>query len=651
MFVAFICYFCFVWPALYGGFVFDDWPNLNNLSQVPASGIWAFSTKGMGLGRPLALISFALQAEHWPHNPLPFKTVNIALHLFNAGLFYSLCRLLAPYFSLSARQQAWFALLAAAFWLFLPIHASTVFYVIQRMTILSASFTLLGLIAFLQAYRLSNAGQLKTGLFVATFGVGIAYIGGVLCKENGILLGVFILLVYGLLLPKPVRGLFVWRCWIVLAACLPLLITVSYLWLSKRYLSGYSSLRDFTMGERLMTELVILWDYMQKIILPTAAGLNLYNDTFPVARTWFNPPTALIALVSWLALLCAALKLKSRYPFILFGLLWFWGGHLLESTFLGLELYFEHRNYVPSMGVVLLGVMLGFMLWNAKNMQQEARNKGADVTPSGPAHDKKEDKAGFNRILCGVLLFSFALLFTTILRLEAVQWGSPEKFALTGVVERPNSLRAWVEAANYFANQRDFPVAASLLHHVDQQWPEYPGTVTSQLLLHCLDPSVVIPSLEEQRQRLQNGVFDRSVDSTLEQILKVKKQGGCTDISWQQFRQLLEAVYANPDNHMRLKTNVVILMAYSYNAEQEWLAAAESLGRINEQKASIDFLLLKAQFTAMAGDEQQALRIINSLRDKYQDKPRQWLPNRARVETLSGFLEAKIAQDKQKFDK
>jgi Flp pilus assembly protein TadD len=52
-------------------------------------------------------------------------------------------------------------------------------------------------------------------------------------------------------------------------------------------------------------------------------------------------------------LFVAAVLMTKRDPLISFGILWFFGNLVIESSILGLELVFEHRNYLPSMLVVL----------------------------------------------------------------------------------------------------------------------------------------------------------------------------------------------------------------------------------------------------------------------------------------------------------
>src|SRR6478735_2314614 len=76
-------------PGLHGGFVFDDFVNLDALGKTGKVDDWAtfwrYLTSGSAdpTGRPLALLSFLLDANDWPADPRPFLRTNLLLHLSN----------------------------------------------------------------------------------------------------------------------------------------------------------------------------------------------------------------------------------------------------------------------------------------------------------------------------------------------------------------------------------------------------------------------------------------------------------------------------------------------------------------------------------------------------------------------------------------
>ena len=82
-------------PGLFGGFLFDDYPNLGEMTRYGDMSNWenakSFIFNGFSgpTGRPLSLASFLLTAESWPTNAIPFKIINLIIHLMcGAGLYW-----------------------------------------------------------------------------------------------------------------------------------------------------------------------------------------------------------------------------------------------------------------------------------------------------------------------------------------------------------------------------------------------------------------------------------------------------------------------------------------------------------------------------------------------------------------------------------
>jgi len=151
-----LAFFVLAWPAVHGPFVFDDFPNLAALAKTGAVDSW----RALGIylsesryfpGRPLAMLSFLPQQASWPGDPLPFKVVNLLLHGANALLLWALLRRVTAAVMTPDRSRL-VAALAAVAWLVHPMQLSTVFLVVQRMTLLATFFVLLGLLAYVQAW-------------------------------------------------------------------------------------------------------------------------------------------------------------------------------------------------------------------------------------------------------------------------------------------------------------------------------------------------------------------------------------------------------------------------------------------------------------------------------------------------------------------
>ena len=121
-------------------------------------------------------------------------------------------------------------------------------------------------------------------------------------------------------------------------------------------LGGYSG-RNFTLTERLLTESRVLVFYLKMIIMPSITELGLYHDDIAVSRGLLEPPTTLYSLITLSGLLLGALLLLKKRPLVSLGILWFFAGHVLESSIYPLEIAHEHRNYLADYGILLAASM------------------------------------------------------------------------------------------------------------------------------------------------------------------------------------------------------------------------------------------------------------------------------------------------------
>ena len=328
-------------------FIFDDIPNLNPMGNHQQLGFWhdvgLFLLQGDSgpMGRPLSLISFYLS----------FKYTNILLHLLNGVLIFWLAlKLTHSTISLDHSHHYWIAILACSIWLVHPIQLNTVLYVIQRMTELSTLFMLTGMLSYLYGRELLTHRPLHGWLWML-LGGGISLLLSMLSKETGVLLVVYILVIeytllrpFGKLSPKHLNiGLGI-------AAWLPFLLLLGYLLMTGLNSSNYGA-RPFDASQRLLTETRVLWDYLSSIFLPNPSKLTLFHDDFSISQHWLEPVTTLPAVLGIVSLMGLALWVRAKQPIITFAIAWFLGGHLLESTTVPLELYFEHRNYLPLFGI------------------------------------------------------------------------------------------------------------------------------------------------------------------------------------------------------------------------------------------------------------------------------------------------------------
>lgn len=359
--------FAAYWVGLAGPFLLDDF---NNLAPIKAwledKRTWAFvvfgNESGIG-GRPLAMTSFLLDARLWGWDSWHFKLTNLLLHIAcGVALWRLLRRLLARDPALGG-YATWLAIFLAGLWLVLPVHASSVLYVVQRMAILSTLFILLALWTYIAAReRIERADPKGTLLLILCVPAltAIAFSS----KENGALVPLLAAVIEFCWFRPSSRerrkGIVKFFFGVFFVA--PLLLALVYTALRPEWILGGYTLRDFTLLERMLTQPRILWDYVGSILIPYAPRLGIFHDNFTKSTSLISPWTTAIAIAAWLLVIAGAWRVRIRYPTILGGVLWYLAGHALESSVFALELYFEHRNYFPSVGILLALAGLGALI-------------------------------------------------------------------------------------------------------------------------------------------------------------------------------------------------------------------------------------------------------------------------------------------------
>lgn len=358
-------------PGLNGPFIFDDYANIagnrlvaiDRLSLRELAGA-AHSGAAGSLNRPLPRVTFALNYffAGKTFNPFAFKMTNLVVHTANILLVFLLLQKL---FSIAPRpgerresaevntRAVIVAALAAALWGLNPINLSSVLYVVQRMTSMSAFFVLAGILGFVHGrilFRTSSARgmALMTGAIVG----GLAL--GSLCKENAVLLPLFAVVVELTffsrrdLTAEAKRYLMVYYAVILIV---PTAAGVAYLLSNPNFIAGSYDSREFNLVERVLTEPRVLFFYLSLILAPSISRLGLHHDDIQLSTSLLAPPSTLFAVLAWGLILVLVIRGLRQRAIWAFGIAWFLAGHALESTVIGLELAYEHRNYVPAIGI------------------------------------------------------------------------------------------------------------------------------------------------------------------------------------------------------------------------------------------------------------------------------------------------------------
>jgi hypothetical protein len=149
------------------------------------------------------------------------------------------------------------------------------------------------------------------------------------------------------------------------------------------------------------------------LVYPDVAHLGTHHDDVELSLSWLQPATTLVALCAWAGLGVVAFFSRRRLPLLAFGASFFLVAHVMESTFIPLEMIYEHRNYLASAGVCLLLAYL--VLAGAQKLSSEYWR---------------------------VFVLAPLVLWALMLHLRAMEWSNNDVMTLAAVENHPRSPRA-----------------------------------------------------------------------------------------------------------------------------------------------------------------------------------------------------------------
>jgi tetratricopeptide (TPR) repeat protein len=432
-------------PVLSAPFAFDDFTNITDNPFLPREHLdlgpfLSSLPRQPNPFRPLAYLSFALNFVLFGPGPKSFHLVNLAIHLFSCVTLYFL---LSIFFRrLGARPKAsaaggersrtthqGFALATTALWALHPVQTEAVSYVVQRMTSLAGLFYLNALLSYVYA-RTSISPRRRKAAFAGLILFGIS---ACATKETSFTLPVFLLALEYFFFSQPGStgspqvGLPPSRRWLMGLAFLLLLATLAAALLlgpwTLRWISQGYALRDFTLAERLLTQARVVFYYLFLAAWPIPQLLRLQYD-FSVSHSLLDPVSTLFAALGLIALAAAFLIGLRKRSLRAFGILWFFGQLAIESSFIPLELCFEHRLYLPVAAPVVALVFL--------------------VLAPGRFRKARLVLVGMAALLLGADTYARNRVWTD----SRALWRDAVK-------KSPGSARAWVNLATTYRGQED----------------------------------------------------------------------------------------------------------------------------------------------------------------------------------------------------
>ncbi|HET8730410.1 MAG TPA: hypothetical protein VFM34_04805 [Moraxellaceae bacterium] len=504
-------------PGLNGPWLLDDFQNLAPLQDHPAGSVpyreIIFSNASGPLGRPVAMASFALNHALGLFSTPALKGTNLVLHLLNGLLFFLVFRTLFRRRAPSHRiAPDMLAAIIAVWWLLLPMHLGTVLYIVQRMTVLSTTFALVALLAYVHGRSILARHPRRGAVFVALTFFPLLPLAA-LAKESAL---TFIpaLVIIELFWFRPAHAR-AWASGLALSTLALLLLTL--LIAPTGLLHSYIG-RDFTLPERLLSEPRALWAYGSALLMPGGASISVFHDDFATSRSLISPLSTLPALAGLVLLtgICLYVANRPRAWAIAAGLALFLCGHLIESTIVPLELYFEHRNYWSSAGLLLAIATLVTEFWPG------------------------------NRRSLGIVAGLYLAMIAGIAAMQARIWGDEGQLLANAARYHPHSIAAQTSFGEYLLPRNPL-LALQSVAAAAQDAPDIADVLGLQLIsMHCRLGLTSPPALIQATAQalLRPRIASKSIAIGFDQILQDRLEGRCGQSD---FTPLVPALIAYDD--------------------------------------------------------------------------------------------------------
>ncbi len=523
--VVFVAAVLAYWPGLDGPFLFDDFGSIAKLGDRGGVTDWetfrifVFGGISGPTGRPIALLSFLIDANNWPAEAWPFKRTNLVIHLLNGVMLGVLTSSILKYLEYSKRDALHITLVATAIWILHPFLVSTTLYAVQRMAELSTLFMFAGLAAYLYGRSFISSKPVKAYVLMSASVGGFTLL-AMLSKENGILLPILVgALELTVIASQRHQHPGLNRYWAAIFIILPTAVVLLYLG-AQVFRGDFFEIvapRDFSIYERFLTQGRVLAEYLQHWFLPKLYTTGVFQDHFIKSEGLFSPVTTILSFVGHTALIATAFIKRRQWPLFSLAILFFYGSHLLESTVINLEMYFEHRNYLAVAFLFLPLVSLLYRKVNARTFV--------------------------------VVAFLVLALLGSFTRYSATVWSSLPSMVESSALKAPTSARAQAQWSKllYVLGRHD-----QALEIVDRAIETIPGDrpllMTTRLYFLCNRNQLDADDLENVATRLSGMDFDSRSLKAYNVFAQEVASGHCPNINLSRLESMFVQMLSVPRN-------------------------------------------------------------------------------------------------------
>jgi tetratricopeptide (TPR) repeat protein len=393
---------------------------------------------------------------------------------------------------------------------------------VQREAMLPATFVLIAILGWIASREALSRGHIKRSLAGMAASAWLCTVMALLSKANGALLPLLLLLVEWIVLaprrPMPDQQTCTWyRRAVTVFLVVPGVLVLAYLlYLLPGSLAAPIDARGWSTAQRLLTDPRVLTDYLRLLFVPHAYSSGLFNDAFPISTGWFQPASTIPCLALVVALVVAGFALRKRHPAIALALLFYFTAQLMESAWIPLELYFEHRNYLPAM----------LLFWPI----------GIGLTRRGPLR------------WLGTLVGAGILVTLAVLTFQrATLWGDGLRQARVWAAINPDSARAQTNAALYDMAHDSPRLAAARLR---LSMPKHPNDIQAPINLiaaECKLGAVQPQTLAAAEKALaRTRVGGQAAFNWFNDALTMTSGNSCAGLDFAALQAILDAARRNP---------------------------------------------------------------------------------------------------------
>ncbi|MFK5985344.1 MAG: hypothetical protein QM479_07950, partial [Pseudomonadota bacterium] len=365
-----------------------------------------------------------------------YHLINILIHFLTGLAVFFLIRalLLAQKYKctemkLSENYLLYLPFFSALLFLLHPLQTQAITYIVQRHASLAALFYISAMAGYVYARLYHSMGN-KDGRPWLFYFIGAVFaILALFSKEHTVtLVGAIFLIEILFFQTFSAKKVFIWAASGLLLTVILALSLHYFMGVSFELIDRYTHTADVKHISRLeyfSTQMLVLWTYIKLFFIPL--GLHLDYDV-TLQKSIFNI-SVIIALMGHIAILVGSLFFARQKPLLTFAVFFYYLAHSVESGVIPiLDLAFEHRSYLPNLGLTIL------VAWLLVTSFELIKNKLAAI------------------IIISLLFFVLAGL--TIQRNN--QWANPIAFYQNEATLSPNKERVWAELGKVYLQDKQF---------------------------------------------------------------------------------------------------------------------------------------------------------------------------------------------------